>query len=97
VFDPAFQERTYQQVLSILGLDKLSADERIKNLLTLPTDEVIARLPPSVAFLPMIDGDVVPVKPSFASVSDKEDRSMPGKQWADGVMIGHGEFDVSVA
>ena len=95
VFEPEIQERTYQQVVSILGLESLSADERIKKLLTLPTDEVIAKLPPTVAFFPTIDGDIIPVRPTFTSVADKSDQSMPGKQWADALMIGNSEFDVS--
>ncbi|OQV00230.1 hypothetical protein CLAIMM_05756 [Cladophialophora immunda] len=96
VFAPEDQERTYQQVLSILGLEKLDAEQRIQKLLTLPMDEVIAKLPPSVAFLPTIDGDVIPVQPSFAGVADPSDRSMPGKQWAEAFMIGHSVFDASV-
>ena len=95
-FDPADQERTYQQVLSILGLEDLGADERIEKLLTLPMDEVIAKLPPTVAFLPMVDGDVIPMRPTFADVASKDGKSMAGKQWAEAVMIGHSEFDVSM-
>jgi hypothetical protein len=95
VFEPSDQERTYQQVLSILGLENLDAEERIQKLLTLPVDEVIAKLPPFVAFLPALDSDIIPVRPTFASVADKSDRSMPGKLWADGLMIGNAEFDVS--
>ena len=94
-FAPEDQERTYQQVLSILGLDKLEAEQRIEKLLTLPMDEVIAKLPPSVAFLPTVDGDTIPVQPTFAGVADRSDQSMPGKQWAEALMIGHSEFDVS--
>ncbi|OCT48318.1 putative carboxylesterase [Cladophialophora carrionii] len=96
VFEPADQERTYQQVLSILGLEKMNAEDRIRKLLTLPTDQVIAKLPPSVALLPTLDGDIIPVRPTFASVADKSDQSMPGKQWAEGLMIGNGGFDASV-
>ncbi|OAL25855.1 hypothetical protein AYO20_10317 [Fonsecaea nubica] len=96
VFTPADQERTYQQVLSILGLENLDVDQRIQKLLNLPMDEVIAKLPPSVAFLPTVDGDVVPVQPTFAGVADQSDQSMPGKQWVDALMIGNSEFDASV-
>ncbi|KIX96457.1 uncharacterized protein Z520_07723 [Fonsecaea multimorphosa CBS 102226] len=95
-FAPEQQEHTYQQVLSILGLEKLDAEQRIQKLLTLPMDEVIAKLPPSVAFLPTVDGEIIPVQPTFAGVADKSDQSMPGKQWAEALMIGHSEFDASV-
>ncbi|EXJ69304.1 uncharacterized protein A1O5_07340 [Cladophialophora psammophila CBS 110553] len=90
------QERTYQQVLSILGLEKLDAEQRIQQLLTLPMDEIIAKLPPYVAFLPTVDGDIVPVRPTFASIANKSDQSMAGKQWAEALMIGHSQFDASV-
>ncbi|OAP54791.1 esterase/lipase [Fonsecaea erecta] len=96
VFPPEVQEHTYQQLLSILGLDKLDAEERIQKLLTLPMDEVIAKLPPSVTFLPTVDGDIIPVQPTFAEVADRTDQSMPGKQWLEALMIGHSEFDASV-
>ncbi|KAJ9603010.1 hypothetical protein H2200_012305 [Cladophialophora chaetospira] len=97
---PAFefehQERTYQQVLKILGLEDLTADEQIEKLLTLPTDEVIAKMPPTVAFLPTLDGDIIPARPTYASLADKSDQSIPGKQWLDALMIGNAEFDASV-
>ena len=97
VFDPADAEGIYQTFISILGLDKLSVDERIHKLLTLPTDEVIAKIPPSLPFLPVIDGDVIPVRPTFADVASTEDKNMPGKEWVEGLMIGHSEFDVSLS
>jgi hypothetical protein len=96
VFEYEHAERSYQQVVSTLGLDSLSTDERINQLLTLPLDEVIATLPPTIPFLPTIDGELVPVRPTFAAIGDKSDQSMPGKQWVDALMVGHGNFDVSL-
>ncbi|KAK5192072.1 hypothetical protein LTR47_003529 [Exophiala xenobiotica] len=94
---PDAYERVYQQVLGALGLDSLSsADERIERLLSMPADEVIAKIPPFVQFIPMVDGDMVPVKPSYAAIADPNDESMPGKRWADGLMIGDSQFDASV-
>lgn len=87
-------ERVYQHVLSTLGLAEFSSEERIQKLLTWPMDDIIARLPPSVAFLPLIDGDIVPSKPTFTAISDQNDTSMPGKRWTKGFMIGDSQFDV---
>ncbi|KAJ4530043.1 hypothetical protein HRR80_000792 [Exophiala dermatitidis] len=95
LFSPEDHERTYQQVMSILGLAELGPGERIQRLLSMPMDEIIARLPPSVALLPMIDGDIIPQRPTYVTIADQEDRSMPGKQWAEGLMIGDSQFDSS--
>jgi hypothetical protein len=89
-------EGVYQQVLSALGLDKLEPEERIKQLLSLPIDDVIAKLPPYIAFLPVIDGDIVPTRPTYEAIAQQEDQSLPGKKWLDGFMIGDSQFDVSL-
>jgi carboxylesterase type B len=95
VMDPPVQEGIYKQFISALALDALSTEERIQKLLTLPLDEVIAKLPPSIPFLPTLDGDILNLKPTFATVADPKDDSMPGKQWADALAVGNSEFDVS--
>ncbi|KIW10037.1 hypothetical protein PV08_11813 [Exophiala spinifera] len=89
-------EGMYTQALSFLGLESLGVDERINKLLTLPADEIIAKLPPFVQFVPVIDDEIVPVRPTYASIGDPSDKSMSGKEWADGVMIGDSQFDASV-
>lgn len=95
-FSYEIYEGVYQQVLSVLGLDKLEPDERIKQLLSLPLDDVIAKLPPYVAFLPVIDGDIIPTKPTYDAVARQEDEGLPGKKWLHGFMIGDSQFDVSL-
>lgn len=79
----------------MLGLADLEPEERIQRLLTIPLDEVIAKIPPYIAFMPTVDGDILPCRPTFAAISDPADESMPGKRWADGLMIGDSQFDVS--
>lgn len=88
-------EDMYTKALGFLGLESLSVDERIQKLLTLPADEIIAKLPPFVQFAPMLDDEIVPVRPTYASIGDPSDKSMPGKDWADAIMIGDSQFDVS--
>lgn len=90
------QEQTYQAVLGILGLEKLQPEERIQQLLTLPLDQIIAKIPPYVAFMPTVDGEIIPCKPTFAAIADPADESMPAKRWLDGLMIGDSQFDGSV-
>lgn len=93
-FSPEIYEGIYQRVLSVLGLDGLEPEERIKQLLSLPLDDVIAKLPPDIPFLPVIDGDIIPVRPSYGAVAGQEDHSIPGKAWLDGFLIGDSQFDV---
>lgn len=95
-FGPEVYEGVYQQVLGVFGLESLSPEERIQKLLTIPLEEVIAKIPPNIPFLPMVDGDVIPTRPTYAAISDPKDESMPGKHWLDGLMIGDGQFDVSL-
>lgn len=88
-------EGTYQQVLTALGIEGLSGEERIKALLTLPMDEITAKLPPNVQPNAVVDGDIISASPSYASVMDPSDNSVPAKQWLKALAIGDSAFDVS--
>ncbi|KIX03914.1 uncharacterized protein Z518_07467 [Rhinocladiella mackenziei CBS 650.93] len=94
-FSPQDHESVYQKVLAVLGSEDLGPEERIQKLLSIPMDEIIAKLPPYITFLPMVDGDIIPCRPTFAAVSDPADESMPGKQWCEGLTIGDSQFDAS--
>ena len=84
----AAHEGIYQTAIAALGLDKLASEERINALLTKPMDEIIATLPPSVAFNAVVDNELIKSEVSYASVGSKDVTNMPGKEWLDALMVG---------
>ena len=91
---PPAHESMYQNATSALGLDKLNLDDRIDALLNKPMDEIIATLPPSVAFNALIDSELICSEPSYKAVSSTALESMPGKTWLQALMVGDCQFDV---
>ena len=91
---PQAHEVIYQQAITALGLDTLNTEERIQALLTRPIDDIIATLPPSVAFNALIDGDLIPSEVSYASVASSDVESMPAKKWLQALIVGDCQFDV---
>ncbi|KAK4948643.1 hypothetical protein LTR10_012647 [Elasticomyces elasticus] len=89
-------EGVYQQVLGVFGLENLSPEDRVQKLLSIPMEDIIGKMPPNIPFLPTIDGDIIPVRPSYAAIADPKDETMPAKHWLDGLAIGDGQFDGSV-
>lgn len=89
-------EGTYQTVCAALGIEGLSAEERIKALLNLPMEEIMAKIPPSVQPNAIVDGEIIATGPSYASVMDPNDNSVPAKQWLKSLAIGDSAFDVCI-
>ncbi|KAI1612776.1 esterase/lipase [Exophiala viscosa] len=89
-------EGVYQQVLGVFGLETLSPEDRIQKLLSIPMEDIISKIPPTIPFLPVVDGDIIPVRPSFAAIADPKDEIMAGKHWLEALAIGDSEFDGSV-
>jgi hypothetical protein len=91
---PVIHEGTYQAVVAALGLDRLSKEERIKALLTIPMDEFTAKLPPSVQPNAIIDGDLIAAGNTFATVMDPTSDTIPAKKWLKSLAVGDSAFDV---
>jgi len=91
-------EATYQHLIEALGLAGKSSEERIQALLTLPADDLWQKIPPNLPLLPSLDGDIVPVSPSFPMVSQREDNDdlIPGRKWCAALAIGDSQLDVGV-
>lgn len=66
---PAFiHELNYKTVLETISLAHLSPAERIRALLNMPSHELIEKLPPSVALLPLLDEDFISSSLTFAGI-----------------------------
>jgi len=79
----------------VFGLENSSPEERIQKLLSIPMEDIISKLPPTIPFLPVVDGDIIPVRPTYGAIADPKDEVMPGKHWLEALAIGDSEFDVS--
>lgn len=77
-----------------LGLENASAEDRVKALLELPGQELVTKLPPSVRFVPALDGDVIQSGVTYAEVGKRESQVLLGKEWCKDLLIGDAEVDV---
>ncbi|KAK2777060.1 hypothetical protein FQN52_003243 [Onygenales sp. PD_12] len=94
---PPVIEFAYSSVTKALGLDGLSPEERVKAIVNLPADELLAKTP-RVPLLPALDGDVIPVETSFDKVSKLAESTaeFPGIEWCEDLLVGACQFDGSV-
>ncbi|GKZ80228.1 hypothetical protein AnigIFM56816_004445 [Aspergillus niger] len=89
-------EVNYRQAISALGLENATSDERIKALLEIPGQDLLAKLPPSVLTAPAVDGDTVPSNVTYAQVADRTSNIPKGKQWCRDLLIGDAQYDINI-
>ena len=90
-------EFAYSKLVEALDLKDLSAAERIKTLAEMPARELLAKAPPTLPLVPIMDGEIIPGMPSFDAVSSKEIHEtypMPGKKWCKSLLVGDSQLDV---
>ena len=93
---PFVYEMTYKTVLENLGITATSPEERVSALLAIPAEDILTKLPPGLPLHPVLDGDLVPVEPTFKDIADKQSSTMPGKHWCNSLFIGDNQMDVGV-
>ncbi|BCR90256.1 putative carboxylesterase [Aspergillus chevalieri] len=89
-------EENYQQAITALGLTNATPEERIHVLLETPGQDLIGKLPPSVRFVPALDGNIVPSGVTHAQVGDKGGNMPRGKTWCDSLLVGDTQMDASI-
>ncbi|KAL1852578.1 hypothetical protein Plec18170_005709 [Paecilomyces lecythidis] len=94
--DYNIQEENYKAAIAALGLAEKTVEERIKLLLETPAQEVISKLPPSIALVPAIDGDLVPPGLSFSRTADSSSKLLTGNKWCKELLIGDAQIDASI-
>ena len=87
-------EANYEKAIAALGLSDLTPEERIKTLLEIPGEELVAKLPPSVMHAVAVDGDLVLPGANFHELAKPESDFLAGKEWCQDLLIGGLEFDV---
>ncbi|KAL5340273.1 Alpha/Beta hydrolase protein [Aspergillus crustosus] len=89
-------EQNYQKAISALGLSDRSPQERIRDLLETPGEDIVARLPPSILTVPAIDGDIAPGAPSRAQTGSITSDAPRGKDWCRDLIVGDAQIDASI-
>lgn len=94
----SYHEEMYQAAISKLNLQDKTVDERINALSNLSMDHILKALPPSIAFMHMVDGDLIKQYPRFDEIANAKlpgNVSLLGSSWCKSLMIGDCQFDVS--
>lgn len=87
-------ESVYTAVLEKLGLTASSPEERVKALKDAPVEKLLEATS-NFPLLPIMDGDLVTVPATFSQWSSQE-KSLPGTEWCENIMIGDCEMDVGL-
>lgn len=89
-------EFAYLSALKALAAEQLSPSDRVKTLIETSGPDLIAKIPMSVPFMPVIDGDIITEPPSFKDLGDpsKPPSSYTVPKWCRRVMIGDCQYDV---
>ena len=62
-------ESVYPGVIQSLGLSDLSPEQRIERLKSIPSTEILEKVPPGFPMLAVVDGDTIPGVLSFAGLT----------------------------
>jgi hypothetical protein len=88
-------ESNYTAVLQALGLEPLPTEERIKGLLNVPPQELLAKVSPALPLGLLEDSDIVPGPLSFEALSSGQFSPLfPGSTWCEDLLIGDCQLDV---
>ena len=87
-------EENYAIAIAALGLNDLTAEDRVKALLNMPSHELLAKLPPSILVAPAIDSDIVLPDVTYTELGKKGSKVLPGHSWCQDLLIGDAEADV---
>ena len=86
-------ESSYETLIGALGCKDLSATERIKALQVISIEELQKAQNPTLPFIPVVDGELVPYNESFSFMQSK-DYVFKSKS-SEAIMVIHSPLDVS--
>lgn len=87
-------EENYKTAMAALGLADAPSEERVKTLLEMAGDELIAKLPPTVLVAPALDSDLVLPGVTYTELGKLNSKALPGNSWCQDLLIGDAEIDV---
>ncbi|PVI06942.1 carboxylesteras-like protein [Periconia macrospinosa] len=92
-------EPAYETIIKAFGLEDLSAEERVKRLVSITPEDLIAKTPMEARLLPFIDGDIIPSAITFKDLTTNAQQlqeKVPGYLWCKELMIGDCQHDGTV-
>ena len=69
-------ESSYKEVMTALGLENASVEERIQYLVNMTPEDLVAKIPLTIQLLPFIDGALIPHALTFESFRTDPDTNM---------------------
>ena len=88
-------ETAYGTIMKSFGLETVSTEERVRRLIDMSPDEIVAETPTTTPLVPFIDGDIIPMSTTFKSLKQNTADEIPGHRWCEELMIGDCQHDVS--
>ncbi|KAF2995977.1 hypothetical protein E8E14_004570 [Neopestalotiopsis sp. 37M] len=77
-----------------LGMDGLSSKDLIQALNDQPKENFFSKIPPSVPFTPVVDGDIIPEVLKLDSWASSP--TLPGNKFIDAILVGDSKLDSSI-
>jgi hypothetical protein len=92
-------ESTYSNIINALGFRNISSSDRVKELVAMDSQELLAKIPPWVPLLPTCGGEVGVKTHTFADIYREPSKSLdlPGRNWCSEILIGDCQMDASSA
>jgi hypothetical protein len=93
-------EFVYASVAKDLGLENLSAMERVRVLADLPFEDLLSKVSPALPLMPVMDGDIIPGPVTFSQIYSADNAAnskLAGKKWCESLLVGNCQADVSVS
>lgn len=91
-------EAAYGLIMKAFDLETNSVQERVQRLLSVTSDELVAKTPMAAPLVPFLDGEFVTTTTTFAKLSEASANTtsiVPGREWCSELMIGDCQHDVS--
>ncbi|KAK1994527.1 carboxylesterase [Colletotrichum falcatum] len=92
--DAAVAEQSYHALTKAFKLQDLSPSQRIKALSEVSLEDLLAKLGGAGPFLPILDGDTLPLKPTFETSRTK--KVIPSGTSCRAMMVGYAPLDASI-
>jgi hypothetical protein len=95
---PIAAEETYSHCLEALGIQNLSPEDQLKEVVHGPMSTLWAYIPPAIQLLPIIDNETVFEGPTYQALhaGPKEiEAILPGIRWCRRILLGDCKSDVS--
>ncbi|KAF7555501.1 hypothetical protein G7Z17_g2139 [Cylindrodendrum hubeiense] len=84
-------------VVQTLGLGDLTPDERVKSLLAMPQEQLVAQISKEMTSLgPTLDGELIPVVADFSWLRDQSAKAVPGFKWCERLLSIESQFDGTI-